>query len=344
MISVPTLATALGTDILGISWALIVYQVAGIGLGVVCGRLGDIYGHHKLYGFGMATMAVGSLLCGLSQDVFQLILFRFLQGVGGAMIQSSGRTLAFKSMPQGSEGKAQGLMAMSHQFGFFVGPPIGGLIIDLVNWRGIFFLLLLPSLVGMALSFITGRSVPESAARSRSVDYLGASLFLGLTILATMLLDQKIAGDHWCGQPSAAFFGFCGNTLGLYFPPEEDPEPDDRSLFFLDPGFWLRLHWPAHGLHHSGAHYVCHPFLSPGRPRAFADVHGDNLSRPVAPQHGAIACERRPDRSYRCPLPLDHRRAISDGCFFNWCLPSGRLPLDLAHQPARACGYRIGPF
>jgi len=48
MISVPTLATALGTDILGISWALIVYQVAGIGLGVVCGRLGDIYGHHKL--------------------------------------------------------------------------------------------------------------------------------------------------------------------------------------------------------------------------------------------------------------------------------------------------------
>ena len=123
MISVPTLATALGTDILGISWALIVYQVAGIGLGVVCGRLGDIYGHHKMYGFGMAMMAVGSLLCGLSQDVFQLILFRFLQGVGGAMIQSSGRTLAFKAMPQGSEGKAQGLMAMSHQFGFFVGPP-----------------------------------------------------------------------------------------------------------------------------------------------------------------------------------------------------------------------------
>ena len=146
MISVPTLATALETDILGISWALIVYQMAGIGLGVVCGRLGDIYGHHKMYGFGMAVMAVGSLLCGLSQDVIQLILFRFVQGVGGAMIQSSGRTLAFKAMPVGSEGKAQGLMAMSHQFGFFVGPPLGGLIIDWIHWRGIFFLLFLPSL------------------------------------------------------------------------------------------------------------------------------------------------------------------------------------------------------
>src|SRR6266704_5156497 len=59
MISVPTLATALDTDMLGVSWALIIYQMAGIGLGVVCGRLGDIYGHHILYGCGMATMAVG---------------------------------------------------------------------------------------------------------------------------------------------------------------------------------------------------------------------------------------------------------------------------------------------
>ena len=118
IISMPTLATALGTDIFGISWALIVYQMSGIGLGVVCGRLGDLYGHRKSFGIGLAIMAVTSLLCGLSQNVFQLILFRFLQGVGGAMIQSSGRTLGYKSMPEGSEGKAQGLMTMSHQFGF----------------------------------------------------------------------------------------------------------------------------------------------------------------------------------------------------------------------------------
>ena len=193
MISVPTLAAALGTDILGISWALIVYQMAGIGLGVICGRLGDIYGHHKMYGFGMGIMAAGSLLCGLSQNVFQLILFRFVQGVGGAMIQSSGRTLAFRAMPRGSEGKAQGLMAMSHQFGFFVGPPIGGLIIDLIHWRGIFFLLFVPSLLGMALCFVTGRSAAPASEQKQAVDYRGAVVFLELTVLVTVLLDQKIA-------------------------------------------------------------------------------------------------------------------------------------------------------
>jgi MFS family permease len=185
---------------LGISWALIVYQMAGIGLGVICGRLGDIHGHHRTYGIGMAMMALGSLLCGFSQNVVQLVLFRFVQGVGGAMIQSSGRTLAFKAMPTGSEGKAQGLMAMSHQLGFFLGPPIGGLIIDWMHWRGIFFLLFVPGLVGVALCFINGRGAPAPLTGSREIDYRGAVLFIVLTVIATLLFDQKVAQAVGTGQ------------------------------------------------------------------------------------------------------------------------------------------------
>ena len=109
------------------------------------------------------------------------------------MIQSSGRTLAFKAMPAGSEGKAQGLMAMSHQFGFFIGPPIGGLIIDLIHWRGIFFVLFLPSLAGAALCMITGRAATVEPARQQTIDYRGGLLLFALTVLATLLLDQKVA-------------------------------------------------------------------------------------------------------------------------------------------------------
>ena len=237
MISVPTLATALDTDMLGISWALIIYQMAGIGLGVVCGRLGDIYGHHILYGCGMATMAVGSLLCGLSQNVLQLILFRFVQGVGGAMIQSSGRTLAFRAMPQGSEGRAQGLMAMSHQFGFFVGPPLGGFIIDWIHWRGIFFLLFLPSLVGMALSTITGRAVASPAARTRSIDWRGALLFLGLSILVTMLLDQKIAQVMGTGSQTLLALAFVGMFWSFIAQEKKIQSPMIDLSFFSVPAF-----------------------------------------------------------------------------------------------------------
>jgi MFS family permease len=237
MISVPTLATALGTDLLGISWALIVYQMAGIGLGVICGRLGDIYGHPKMYGLGMGMMAMGSLLCGLSQNVVHLILFRFLQGIGGAMIQSSGRTLAFKAMPHGSEGRAQGLLAMSHQFGFFIGPPLGGLVIDLVHWRGIFFLLLLPSLAGMAVCYITGRSVADSVSPRRAIDYGGALLFLLLTILATLLLDQKIAEVLRAGSQGLLALAFFA-TLWVFIVQEKKIHSPMIDLsFFSIPAF-----------------------------------------------------------------------------------------------------------
>ncbi|MGH7852582.1 MAG: MFS transporter [Candidatus Binatia bacterium] len=237
MISVPTLATALGTDMLGISWALIVYQMAGIGLGVICGRLGDIYGHHKMYGFGMGIMALGSLLCGLSQDVVQLILFRFVQGVGGAMIQSSGRTLAFRAMPQGSEGKAQGLMAMSHQFGFFVGPPIGGLIIDWIHWRGIFFFLFVPSLVGMALCFMIGRSVAPAPTRLQAIDYRGALLFFALSILATLLLDQKIAEVLGGASQTVLALAFVAAIWGFTSHEKKTPSPMIDLSFFSVPAY-----------------------------------------------------------------------------------------------------------
>lgn len=237
MISVPTLAAALETDILGISWALIVYQMAGIGLGVICGRLGDIYGHRKLYGFGMGVMALGSLLCGISQDVFQLILFRFVQGVGGAMIQSSGRTLGFQAMPAGSEGKAQGLMAMSHQFGFFVGPPLGGLIIDWIHWRGIFVLLFVPSLIGMALCYVTGRAVSARKALPQPIDYRGALLFLGMTILVTLLLDQKIAEFLGLGRQLLLGLIFVSALWGFLVHEKKTAGPMIDLSFFSVPAF-----------------------------------------------------------------------------------------------------------
>ena len=237
MISAPTLATALETDMLGISWALIVYQMAGIALGVICGRLGDIYGHHKSYGFGMAIMAAGSLLCGLAQDVLQLILFRFVQGVGGAMIQSSGRALAFRAMPQGSEGKAQGLMAMSHQFGFFVGPPIGGLIIDWIHWRGIFFFLFVPSLVGAALCFAVGRAAGPPETRQQAIDYRGALIFFALTIVATLLLDQKVAEFLGGGSQTLLALAFAAGIWGFIAEEKKAPSPMIRMAFFSVPVF-----------------------------------------------------------------------------------------------------------
>src|SRR2546422_3989377 len=192
IISLPTLAGALNTDILAISWALITYQLAGISLSVVFGRLGDIHGRHAIYGLGFAIMTASSLLCGLASSATQLIVFRFIQGLGAAMISSATRVLAMEAMPGGSEGRANGYMTMGFHSGLLIGPPLGGFVIDLLSWRWIFFLLVPMGLVGgipTGLRAEGRRSI--SNGRAPSIDYLGAVLLLAPPSMLTLLLGRR---------------------------------------------------------------------------------------------------------------------------------------------------------
>src|SRR6478736_5963252 len=93
-VSLPTVAASLHTTIVGISWAVIAYQISQISLSFVFGRIGDIYGRHTLFGIGLVVSSVAALLCGLSQTAGQLILFRLFQGIGASMTQTQGRALA----------------------------------------------------------------------------------------------------------------------------------------------------------------------------------------------------------------------------------------------------------
>jgi len=137
-ISLPTVANALDTDLAGVSWALISFSLTSLGLALVFGRLGDIYGRGRLYGIGFAIFALGSFLCGLSQNILQLILFRTLQGIGAAMTGSVSRALAAEAMPENQQSKVQGFMTTAFHTGFLLGPTIGGLIIDYVQLEGRF--------------------------------------------------------------------------------------------------------------------------------------------------------------------------------------------------------------
>jgi MFS family permease len=135
IVSLPTIAAALDTDILSVSWALIAYQLAGISLSVVFGRLGDVHGRYAIYGGGFVVMTVSSVLCGLAPGVGWLIVFRLVQGVGAAMIASATRVLAMEASPEGAEGRANGFMTMSFHGGLLLGPPLGGLVIDWLKRR-----------------------------------------------------------------------------------------------------------------------------------------------------------------------------------------------------------------
>lgn len=210
-VSLPTIASHLASDMVGISWALISFQISTISLSLVFGRIGDLYGRGKVYGFGISTFTAGSLLCGLSQDVGQLILFRLLQGIGAAMAQAQGRVLAMEAVPERHVGRAQGLMTTAYHTGFLLGPSIGGLIIDYIHWRGVFFFLVPLGAAGLLLILIQkgrgGVAALQSKSALQSVDYLGAALLVAATAALVAVLDRRLIEMVTAGFRSLATGG-----------------------------------------------------------------------------------------------------------------------------------------
>ena len=187
----PTVASSLGTDLIGISWALLAYQISSIGLSIIFGRVSDLWGREKVFGLGFLVFSLSSLLCGLSLNIMQLILSRFVQGVGGAMLQSSSRALAAESVPEELAGRAQGYMTTAHHVGFVLGPSIGGFMIDYSSWRWSFFLLVPIGLCGAGLTLASLRRPPVSQHPNVSIDYLGAALLVATTTTLVLIFDRR---------------------------------------------------------------------------------------------------------------------------------------------------------
>jgi EmrB/QacA subfamily drug resistance transporter len=230
-ISMPTVARDLDTDLLGISWALLAFQLSSVGLSIIFGRVGDFWGREKIFALGFAVFSVTSLLCGLAQDIHQLVAFRLLEGVGAAMIQSSGRALAAEAVPEAMAGRAQGFMTTAHHSGFLLGPVFGGFMIDFLSWRWAFFSLVPLSLAGAALTLPSLKRARPIGPR-RAVDYMGALLVF--LVMATLLLalDRRTLTLFGAGTKILLGGAFVAALASLIAHERRTPHPFiDLALF-----------------------------------------------------------------------------------------------------------------
>jgi EmrB/QacA subfamily drug resistance transporter len=216
-ISMPTVANSLSTDLLGISWALLSYQLSNIGLSIIFGRVSDLWGREKMFALGFLIFALSSLFCGLSQTLLQLILMRFVQGVGGAMLQSSSRALAAESVPENLAGRAQGYMTTAHHVGFIMGPSLGGFMIDYLSWRWSFFFLVPIGLSGTALALVNlKRRATMRQRQAVAIDYFGAALLFVTTSALVLIFDRRteqVIGDSTKTLLGLVFFASLGAFL-----------------------------------------------------------------------------------------------------------------------------------
>ncbi|HEY3167321.1 MAG TPA: DHA2 family efflux MFS transporter permease subunit [Candidatus Binatia bacterium] len=189
LVALPTLTHTFHTSLTTIQWVLLIYDLLLIGTVITVGRLGDLFGRRRYYAAGFLVFVLSSALCGAAQSAWQIILFRGLQAVGGAMISANGRAIASVAFPANERGKAMGFASMAFHVGFLTGPTLGGFLIDTVGWRWIFYLNL-P--VGIWGAYLAWRLLDESKedVKDISVDFPGAILLMATCSLFLYAMNQ----------------------------------------------------------------------------------------------------------------------------------------------------------
>lgn len=159
------------------SWVISVYLLATVIGTPIYGKLADLYGRKSVFMTGALIFLAGSMLSGLSQTMEQLILFRVVQGLGAGALITVPYTIIADIYPFEQRGKVLGWTASIWGIAGIAGPPVGGLLVDYVSWRAIFYMNLPFGMIALTLFHLSFRESFER--RKRHIDYPGIVTFAG---------------------------------------------------------------------------------------------------------------------------------------------------------------------
>jgi EmrB/QacA subfamily drug resistance transporter len=214
-VALPGLQAGLHATITEVQWVVECYALFLSALLLTGGSLGDLYGHRRIFLYGVLLFSVASAWCGLSPSVGQLVLARGLQGIGGALLVPGSLALISVSFPKPQLGRAIGIWSGFTSITTAVGPVLGGWLVQHASWRWVFFINV-P--IAVAVVWITLRGVPAGTRSGgrRRLDWPGSLLAtLGLGGLVYGLLE---------GAPVVGLLGL-GGLVALLFVEARAPEP-----------------------------------------------------------------------------------------------------------------------
>ncbi|MFC8042877.1 MFS transporter [Nocardia sp. NPDC057353] len=158
-IALPRIAESLDTDVAGLQWTLNGYTLTLASFILLGGSLGDRLGRRRVFVWGAVAFGVTSVLCGAATSIEMLVVARLLQGVAGAMLTPGSLALIAASLDRRDQGSAIGLWSGFGGVAGALGPFLGGWLIDVANWRWLFFLNVPLTLI---VVLVASRHVPES--------------------------------------------------------------------------------------------------------------------------------------------------------------------------------------
>lgn len=195
LISLPTIIRNLpDTPTTDAIWIIMGYTLIIATILLAIGRLADIYGRIKLYTFGFAVFTIGSGLCSISFNGTSLVLFRLVQGVGGALIFANGTAIITDAFPPTERGKALGINQVGGIGGSVMGLVLGGVLTATLGWQSIFWINLPVGSFATIWAYAKLKELSAITNREKP-DLIGMALFgLGLTLILLGLVFGSVSG------------------------------------------------------------------------------------------------------------------------------------------------------
>lgn len=193
-IALPTIERELLVSKEGLQWIINSYLLSTAVFVIAGGRLGDLFGHRRLFCIGMSLYAFASILGGFASTSWWLIMSRSIQGLGGALMSPASLSMIIHTFPPERRGRAVGFMVAIGSLFLSLGPFIGGVFTQLLSWRWSFWCNFPVAIAG--ITFIL-KGVEPSKKRDESFDFIGFFITsLGLSALIFGLMQGKSWGWH----------------------------------------------------------------------------------------------------------------------------------------------------
>jgi EmrB/QacA subfamily drug resistance transporter len=193
IIALPDLERSLHTSLLSLVWVILAYMIASTVLVISAGRLSDLFGRKRAYVLGFVIFTIASLGAGFAADGTQLILWRILQGIGGAFLFANSSAIVTDAFPREQLGLAMGTNTMVAAVGLVIGPVLGGALVG-ISWHWVFWFNVPLGIVASLWAAWVLRDLGR-IDQTRGLDLLGTTFFVtGLTGLVLAISKGGLSG------------------------------------------------------------------------------------------------------------------------------------------------------
>lgn len=229
-IALPAIGSEFQAPLTSLEWVVMSYLLVASATLLIFGRMGDLYGQKKIYILGFAVFTAGSLACSLAPNLYYMVAFRVVQALGASMMIAMGPAIITRVFPPHERGTALGINSMVVAIGLASGPTLGGILVESIGWRSIFWINV-P--IGLLAIIWAWRILPEGGGSARErFDIRGASLFF-IALFSLLMAASNGPAWGWASPAILTLVAVSVAAFALFIWTERTVEAPmvDLSLF-----------------------------------------------------------------------------------------------------------------